>query len=194
YTGDDPEMQADNRWAIDMTVLEVRGRRYAVWSGWTHADDDVQYLFAAPMKSGIELAAPRTRIAHNADHLWERTEETPESRGLHEAPQVLVHGGRTFLTYSCGASWLPTYKIGLLELVGDDPLDPDAWQKHPEPVFRSTPLTYGVGHASFTTSPDRREHWIVYHAKRDREPGWRRAVFVQPFGFTADGFPVFGEP
>src|SRR5690606_13922900 len=112
----------------------------------------------------------------------------------HEAPQVLVHGGRTFLTYSCGASWLPTYKIGLLELVGDDPLDPDAWQKHPEPVFRSTPLTYGVGHASFTTSPDRREHWIVYHAKRDREPGWRRAVFVQPFGFTADGFPVFGEP
>src|SRR5690606_17479688 len=57
YTGDDPEMQADNRWAIDMTVLEVRGRRYAVWSGWTHADDDVQYLFAAPMKSGIELAA-----------------------------------------------------------------------------------------------------------------------------------------
>ncbi len=30
--------------------------------------------------------------------------------------------GRTFVVYSCGASWLPTYKLGMLELVVRIPL------------------------------------------------------------------------
>src|SRR5208337_1751262 len=34
YTGDDPAMQNANRWAIDLTVLELGSRRYAIWSGW----------------------------------------------------------------------------------------------------------------------------------------------------------------
>lgn len=194
YTGDDPAMRDDNRWAIDMTVLEHQDRRYAIWSGWNGADDDLQYLFAAPMRNPIELAGPRVRIANHADHDWERTEERAGSRGLNEAPQVLRHRGRTFLTYSCGASWLPTYKIGLLELTGSDPLDPAAWRKHPAPVFASTAATFGVGHASFTTSPDGAEHWLVYHAKCDAAPGWRRAVFAQPFSFREDGTPDFGRP
>lgn len=194
YTGDDPDMKAANRWAIDMTVLELDGGRYAIWSGWSEADDDKQFLYAARMKSPLEIAAPRRRIAGNDDHLWERTEETPTSRGLNEGPQVLRHGDRVFLTYSCGASWLPTYKLGLLELTGDDPLDPACWTKHPEPVFRSTAQTFGVGHASFTTSPDGAEHWIVFHAKRSRKPGWSRAIFAQPFRFDEKGWPVFGRP
>src|SRR5690606_9963871 len=82
YTGDDPAMRSDNRSAIDMTVLEHDGRRYAIWSGWSGADDDLQYLYVAPMKSGIELAAPRVRIADHADQVWERTEERLDSRGL----------------------------------------------------------------------------------------------------------------
>ncbi len=88
--------------------------------------------------------------------------------------------GRTFLVYSCAASWLPTYKLGMLELAGDDPLDAASWQKHPEPVFRSNGSTYGVGHSGFMTSPDGREWWHVYHAKMDPDPGWRRAIYTQP--------------
>ena len=115
-------------------------------------------------------------------------------RGLNEGPEVLQQAGRTFVTYSCAASWLPTYKLGMLELTGDDPLDPASWSKFPQPVFQSTNETYGVGHSCFVRSPDNSQWWHAFHAKRDRNPGWRRAIFVQPMQFTPQGLPEFGEP
>jgi len=193
-TGDGPDGRSPNVWAIDMTVLEHGGERYALWSGWDAPGTDRQFLYIAPMKSPIELSGPRVLLCGNDDHLWERTEERADSRGLAEGPQVLQHGGRTFVVYSCGASWLPTYKLGMLKLTGDDPLDPDSWTKFPEPVFRGTEKTYGVGHGCFVRSPDDGEWWHVYHAKRDRNPGWQRTIFAQPFGFTPDGLPDFGTP
>ncbi len=193
-TGQGADGRSPNVWAIDMTVLEHRGKRYGIWSGWDAPGTDRQFLYIAPMASPVKLSGPRVLICDNDDHLWERTEERAESRGLHEGPQVLQHGGRTFLIYSCGASWLPTYKLGLLELVGDDPLLPSSWKKHPEPVFRSSEKTFGVGHGGFVQSPDGAEWWHVYHAKRDRRPGWRRSIFVQPFRFDDSGFPDFGRP
>ena len=194
YTGDDPGMSVSNCWAIDMTILELGGRRYAIWSGWTDGND-VQYLYIAPMKDPLTLAGPRVRICANDDHIWERVDERLEGRGLNEAPEVLQHDGRTFLVYSCSGSWQPSYKLGLLELrLGGDPLNPADWRKFPEPVFQSNARTFGVGHNSFVKSPDGKEDWIVYHAKRDRRDGWQRAVFAQPFKWSPDGLPVFGEP
>ena len=128
-----------------------------------------------------------------------------------EGPQILAHAGRTFLLYSCGAAWLPTYKLGLLELTGHDPMDPASWQKHSRSVFQSTPRTFGVGHSCFVSTgdpasppggghgtgpspPDRPAWRHVYHAKRGRAPGWPRDVFLQPFHFDTTGFPQFGDP
>jgi GH43 family beta-xylosidase len=189
-TGDGADGKSPNIWAIDMTVLEVGGKRYAIWSGWDAPGTDKQFLYIAPMKSPTELAGPRVLLSKNDDYLWERTEEKQESRGLAEGPQVLQNGGKTFITYSTAASWLPTYKLGMLELTGKDPLDPKSWTKHSEPVFRSTEETYGTGHSCLDDS----QWWHVFHAKRDKGVGWRRAVFVQPFTFGADGQPDFGKP
>jgi len=194
YTGDDPEQKKDNCWAIDATVLEHQGKRYLIWSGWA-ADSDEQWLYIAPMKSPWELSGSRVRLCHNADHLWERVGEQPDQRGLHEGPQILKHDGRTFIVYSTSSSWQPTYKLGMLELKQDgDPLNPQDWIKGKSPVFVVTDDTYGVGHASFVKSPDGTEDWIVYHAKRDRNDGWARAVFVQPFTWGRKGRPRFGAP
>ncbi len=193
-TGDGEDGKSPNIWAIDMTVLEHGGKRYALWSGWDMPGSDRQFLYIAPMKSPTELAGPRVLICKNDTHLWEHTEEKQDSRGLAEGPQILQHGGRTFVTYSTAASWLPTYKLGLLELTGKDPLDPAAWSKYPEPVFQSTAATYGVGHSCFVKSPDNKEWWHVFHAKRDRDAGWRRAIFIQPFTFDNKGIPNFGTP
>lgn len=193
-TGEGADGKSPNIWAIDMTVLEHEGKRYALWSGWDKPGTDRQFLYIAPMASPLKLAAPRTLLVDNATHLWERTEENAESRGLNEGPQVLKRGGRTFVTYSCGASWKDTYKLGLLELTGPDPLDPASWTKHPEPVFTSGGKTIGVGHSTFVPSPDGSEMWHVFHAKIDARDGWRRAVYLQPLDFKADGFPDFGTP
>jgi GH43 family beta-xylosidase len=181
-------------WAIDMTVLDHKGRRYALWSGWDEPGSDRQFLYAAAMKSPTEIIPPRVRICSNDDFPWEFTLDGGKGRGLHEAPQVLKTERRTFLVYSCGASWKPTYKLGRLELKGGNPLDPDAWVKRERPAFTSTDETFGVGHSCFVPSPDGSQLWHVFHAKRDRDDGWRRGVFVQSMDFDPNGFPRFFRP
>lgn len=61
-------------WAIDMTILEHQGKRYALWSGWDEPGSDRQYLYAAAMESPTEIIPPRVRICGNDDYPWEFTE------------------------------------------------------------------------------------------------------------------------
>lgn len=190
-TGDTKDQ---NVWAIDMTPFEHQGKLYALWSGWDAPGTDRQFLYIAPMKSPVQLAGPRVLLCRNDDYRWEFTESGDKGRGLNEGPQVLKGTARTFVTYSCGASWLPTYKLGLLELTGEAPLNPASWKKHPKPVFQSTKETFGVGHSCFIKSPNGEDWWHIFHAKRDPKPGWQRAIFAQPFQFSKDGFPQFGKP
>jgi GH43 family beta-xylosidase len=95
-TGDGAGGTADNAWAIDMTVLEHGGRRYAVWSGWPDARTKVQHLYIAEMGSPTSLAGRRVQLGSPYDFAWERIrEDRPDA--VNEAPPPLVHGGRTFL-------------------------------------------------------------------------------------------------
>lgn len=192
-TGDGEGGTADNAWAIDMSVLEHDGRRYAVWSGWPDAATRLQHLYIAEMESPTSLRTRRVQLASPFDYPWERIRDD-EPEAINEAPQPLVHEGRTFLVYSCGSALLPSYKLGLLELVGSDPLDPAAWYKKPEPIFTSTETTFGVGHSSFVRSPDGTEWWHAYHAKIVRDRNFKRVLHVQPMEWSADGEPVLGSP
>mgnify|MGYP003288057659 CR=1 FL=1 len=89
-------------------------------------------------------------------------------------------------------------RLGLLGLTTPtaDPLNPASWIKA-GPVFTGLPSAgvHGVGHASFTTSPDGTEHWIVYHSKTQTTSGWDdRVIRMQKFTWNADGTPNFGTP
>lgn len=189
YTGDDLEGKTNNRWAIDSTVLERQGQRYLIWSGWED-ERDIQYLYIAKLElDPVRLTTPRVRICNNCDYLWERVEETKETRGLNEGPEILyAPNGRVFLSYSCGASWLPTYKVALLELVGDDPMQSASWRKLPEPFLQSDARQFGVGHGCFLRDNDAQMRYI-YHAKVERSPGWKREVFTRFVDFDAEGLP-----
>jgi GH43 family beta-xylosidase len=192
YTGDDFARHRNNRWAIDGTVLEHQGSRYLLWSGW-HDGRDEQWLYIAPMANPWTLSGPRVRLCENDDFGWERVGESRRERGLNEGPQVLQRNGRTFVVYSCSGSWEPSYKLGMLELAPHgDPLDPYAWRKQAAPVLESSKATCGVGHCSFTQSPDGTEDWIVFHAKVSRAHGWTRVIHAQRFTWDDDGRPVFG--
>ncbi len=194
YTGDDIAGRTHNRWAIDAAPFELDGRLYLVWSGWPDTCD-IQYLYIAPMENPWTVGGQRVKICENDTHVWERVSERQAERGLHEGPTIIQRNGRLFVLYACSSSWEATYKLGLLYMnAGDDPLDPRSWKKLDRPAMQSTSEVFGLGHASVTTSPDGTEDWIVFHAKRFREPGWQRAVWVQPFGWTKEGFPDFGSP
>ncbi|HEX9940362.1 MAG TPA: glycoside hydrolase family 43 protein [Longimicrobium sp.] len=180
-----------NVWAIDVTVARIGTELYAVWSGWeanASIDRTPQHLYAAHMSNPWTIDGPRGRISSPVES-WERGTELD----LQEGPQFLQRNGQTFIVYSTRESWLPDYRLGLLRLVGADPLNPASWVKT-GPVFQAAGTVYGPGHASFTTSPDGTQSWIVYHAKVASAPGWDRVIRAQPFTWNADGTPAFGTP
>ncbi|GAB6119477.1 glycoside hydrolase family 43 protein [Dysgonomonas termitidis] len=195
FTGDDLRKKDDpreNRWAIDMTVFEWKNKLYAVWSGWEQiekTDKTQQYLYIAGMENPWTLSTGRILLS-KPDAKW----ETGGPLDLNEGPEVLINGDNLFIIYSCGQSWLETYKLALLRLKDKDAdlLERANWEKS-GPVFTGNNKVHGVGHASFTTSPDGTQNWIVYHSKIDLKPGWRRDIRIQQFTFGKSGAPVFGK-
>ncbi|HKG90474.1 MAG TPA: glycoside hydrolase family 43 protein [Gemmatimonadaceae bacterium] len=193
YTGDDVASRTDPKWAIDLTVHRIAGQLYAVWSGWEQnatTDKTPQHLYIARMSDPMTVGSNRVKISSPVES-WERGTELD----LQEGPEFLVNGPHTFLVYSTRESWLRDYRLGLLRLTSDaDPMSPASWTKSSGPVFAGTSDVYGVGHASFTTSPDGTEYWIVYHSKNSTAPGWDRSIRMQKFTWNADGSPNFGMP
>ncbi|HET8657117.1 MAG TPA: glycoside hydrolase family 43 protein [Longimicrobiaceae bacterium] len=200
----EPPVRVDpafDHYAIDASVLRMPGGRlYLMYAAGG--------LFIAPLSSPTHVAAPGVKIADRTYHPWEhgwRREggEWVQDAGYWiEAPEALIHDGRVFVIYSAGHTATPHYYLGMLSLRGDDPMDPAAWSKSPEPVFApyesAAGDVYTTGHNSFTTSPDGTEDWLVYHARDVKWPSpdvhGRRTVRVQPFTWKADGTPDFGHP
>lgn len=101
------------------------------------------------------------------------------------------------IIYSAARSDNANYCLGQLELVGEDPMNAEDWVKHDGCVFYQNKLTsaVGVGHASFTKSPDGSQDWIVYHGMVDPTTGWAaRTIRTQEFTWNADGSPKFPRP
>jgi len=193
YTGDDIAGGTGNRWSIDLTVHTIGSQLYAVWSGWESdatTDRTPQHLYIARMSNPWTIATNRVKLS-SPTASWERGTELD----LEEGPEFLTHGDQVFIVYSTRESWLKDYQLGQLRLSSAtaDPMDPASWIKS-GPVFSGTVDVFGVGHASFTTSPDDSESWIVYHSKISATPGWDRVIRMQKFSWGADGAPTFGLP
>lgn len=192
FTGDDYDSATfrNNIWAIDMNVFEYMSKWYAVWSGWERqvdTDQTQQNTYIAELIKPWKLG--KRVLISKPEEEWERGEVF----ALQEGQEVLTHNKDLFIVYSTRGSWTVHYKLGLLKLIGENPLDPDAWEKH-GPVFEGTNTVHGVGHASFVKSPDNSEYWIFYHSKKDTVPGWNRDVRLQRFDFGENGLPAFGKP
>ena len=193
YTGDDVAAGTENIWSIDLTVARIGDQLYALWSGWPEnrtTDRTPQYLYMARMSNPWTISSDRVLISSPAEP-WELGSEL----NLQEGPQFLRRDDQLFIIYSTRESWLREYRLGQLRLrsAGADPMTVGSWIKS-GPVFTGTENVYGVGHASFTKSPDGKEDWIVYHTKVSPTPGWDRVIHMQRFTWNPDGSPNFGVP
>ncbi len=176
-------------WAIDASVFTLQGKLYYVFSAW---EGDNQNLFIAAMRDPWTLEGGRRRLS-TPSYDWERS-----IANVNEGGVALQHEGKTFIVYSASACWGPDYKLGMLELVGADPLAMSSWRKHREPVFARADgnEAFGPGHNGFFKSPDGSEDWIVYHAN-DSASGacdTKRTTRAQKLTWKADGTPDFGTP
>jgi GH43 family beta-xylosidase len=179
-----------DRWAIDGTVLSWQGQLYFIWSGWPGSSNGQQNLYIAEMSDPLTISSNRVLIS-SPQYAWEQF-----GLSINEGPQILTHEGELHIVYSGSSYWTHEYALGRLTYDGvGSLLDAASWQKDPNPVFQQAGNVVGTGHASFTTSQDETEHWIVYHAHHDKN-NWQddRDVYIQEFEFAADGTPDFGTP
>lgn len=193
YTGDNPADATSNVWAIDMTMLEHKGKLYSIWSGWIKqetTDATQQHLYISEMENPYTMKGKRVKLSSPIES-W----ETGGPLNLNEGPEILKNGENVFVIYSCRESWLVEYRQGMLQLINPDGdlLDPASWKKS-GPVFQGNSQVHGVGHCSFVKSPDNTEDWIIYHSKKSTASGWERDVRMQPFQWNSDGTPDFGQP
>jgi GH43 family beta-xylosidase len=178
--------------------MHYRNKLYFIWSGWVNNNDGFpQHLFIAEMSSPTKISSKRVLIASPVNN-WEK-DGTPDRKGLLEGPEVLVSPkGKYFITYSGGASWTEFYKIGVLELRGDNPMNPSHWFHDPNPLFGESKETsvYGTGHASYVKSKDGKQDYIVYHAMAVPNGGWAgRTTRIQEFHWNpVSQYPEFGRP
>jgi GH43 family beta-xylosidase len=205
---------ASDKWAIDASVFENRGRIYAVWSGWEGDENGTQSIYIAELKNPWTVKGKRTRIS-TPDHPWEEIGDLPlrgdpeQNPGantadpphvnVNEGPEILQHGDKVFLIYSASGCWTNFYELGMSSTsASSDLLKSSSWQKTALPVFWESPSAhaYGTGHNGFFKSPDGKEDWIIYHANSEPNQGCggKRSPRAQPFTWKADGTPEFGRP
>ncbi len=177
---------------LDGSVFEHGGKRYFVYSAYIGPQS---VLVISLMKNPWTLAGKQVVIA-KPDKIWEKF----GGREILEGPQFLTNNtGKVFIIYSASACWADEYSLGMLTANDKaDLLNPTSWVKSAEPVFKQSAAhhVYAPGHNSFFTSPDGKEHWILYHANTGAGHGCdhRRSPRMQPFQWKKDGTPDFGEP
>ncbi|ODM96220.1 Extracellular exo-alpha-(1-_5)-L-arabinofuranosidase [Orchesella cincta] len=184
----------DDFWAIDATVLQYgTGQLYLIWSGWPTLNAGFpQNIYIARLCDPETICSQRVLLAEPI-FSWEQHGEP-----LLEGPQILHNAGRVFLIYSASGSWTADYTLGFMGIDNlADPLNPGNWWRHNQPVFwrNDEQKVFGVGHASFTKSPDGTENYIMYHAMEDPAMGWdNRTARIEKFGWNPDNSPAFPRP
>lgn len=194
---------ATDKWAIDASVFENKGRNYMIWSGWEGDADGEQRIYIARMKNPWTIDSKRTMLSY-PQHPWERVGDllkrpaTPHV-SVNEGPEILKHGDDIFLVYSASGCWTDYYELGVLRAKASaNLLNPASWTKYDHPFFRQDPKAgvYGPGHNGFFKSPDGKEDWIIYHANSapGQGCGGHRSPRAQRFTWNPDGTPNFGTP
>lgn len=197
------EVNTYDQFAIDGTYFFYNNQTYHIYSCWQEATSAwPANLCITHMSDPWTVDTPLTdrRIISVPSEPWERVPYgRPDTRlATNEGPQQLTNPttGQNFVVYSAARVNTPFYCLGYLELVGTDPMQAYSWRKHRDGcVFHQNPAAgiYGTGHASFTTSPDGSEDYVVYHAQTTAQPtaDLYRTVRIQKFTWNDDGTPRF---
>ena len=181
----------DQTTAIDASLLQIQGKLYMMYV----LEKGSNAVYIAPMSDALTISGS-PRLIIDPDEPWEQGYQASSHYPVAEGPEALYHDGRTFIVYSASDTGNYNYCLGLMIYKGGDPLDRQSWEKK-GPVFQysSDNGVFGPGRAHFTTSPDGKQFWMVYHAKTTPDFTYQgRETRAQPFTWNADGTPDFGVP
>jgi len=188
--------QFNNEWVAGPKVLSYGGKNYLIWVGRSggpeskNVGDHWQCLYID------ELINPWTVAGHAAMICrptlpWEKhgagmTGTGDQRRMLPEVIEggtpVITEDGTLYLLYAGSGYWTPHYAIGLMKLVGSDPMNPAHWQKGAKPIFKASQEVVGSANACYVPSPTGTSHWAIYHAYvGQKTQGVPRQLFAEPY-------------
>ncbi|KAI7775895.1 hypothetical protein LA080_006145 [Diaporthe eres] len=186
------ELNTYDQFAIDGTYFIHNQQIYHIYSCWQEQTSAWPANLCITHMSDpwtVDTNLTDRRMISVPNEPWERVPYgRPDTRlATNEGPQQLINPttGQNFVVYSAARVNTPFYCLGLLELVGNDPMQYQSWRKHRDGcVFHQNTQAsvFGTGHASFTTSPDGSENYIV---------DIYRTVRTQKFSWNDDGTPNF---
>lgn len=179
--------------SLDATVFENGGERYYIWAEKTGVGKKVSNLYIARMESPVKLSTDQVLLT-TPDYAWERIDFW-----VNEAPAILKHDGRIFMTFSASATGA-CYCMGLMYIDEDaDVLDPHAWTKLRYPVLQTDEErgVYGPGHNCFVKAEDGETDLCIYHARQYDEIAGdplydpNRHAMAMKVAYDDRGFPIF---
>lgn len=188
-----------NKWAIDASEFEYKGKQYLIWAGWEGDSNISQNIYIAALSNPWTIGSRRVMLS-SPQYPWEKKGSGNGLPFVNEGPEILISPkGHLFLTYSASGCWTDDYALGMLTLKpGGDPMNQNDWTKSATPVFSKniSNQAYGPGHNGFFSSPDGKEEWIIYHANPQSGQGCSnfRSPRMQPIHWRRDGTPDFGVP
>jgi GH43 family beta-xylosidase len=115
---------ASDRWAIDGSVFEDRGKLYLIWSGWEGDTNGTQNIYIARMKNPWTVESASLRVS-TPKYPWEKVGDVDQKKSLqdpphidvNEGPEILQHDDKIFVIYSAAPAgrtitnwaWLQPY-------------------------------------------------------------------------------------
>jgi GH43 family beta-xylosidase len=178
--------------AIDPSLLTVNGVRYLMY---VTVDKGENAIYIVRLKTPLEPTGDKSPIAE-PEYPWEKGAGSVKNYPVTEGPTALYHNARTFIVYSGSDTASSAYCLGLMTLIGSDPLRRQNWMKTDHPVFSANPSNgiYGPGRGTFAIASDGSD-WLLYAAKTTDAPtAAKRATRAQRFRWNADNTPNFGIP
>lgn len=186
----------NNEWVAGPKVLNYGGKRYLIWVGRfggpesKRVGDHWQCLYIDELLNPWTVAG-RAVMINRPTLAWEKhgagmTGSGDQRRMLPEVIEggtpVITDDGTLYLLYAGSGYWTPHYAIGAMKLVGSDPMNPDHWEKSPQPIFKASDEVVGSANACYVSSPTGKTHWAIYHAYVGQKTrGIPRQLFAEPY-------------
>lgn len=175
---------------VGITMVSFGILKNMFFRGYQQSDET--YLNClVQMSDPNTICGPRVMISE-PDQAWEMKNSVGEYANLfiNEGPCAFEEDGRHYVLYSANGGWDADYCMGLLELVGDDPMNARCWKKHDGPVLASNSVVLGPGHGSVLAG----EHKVFFAGWdcEDPSPDWNSVkVWVAEYRFEDGEMRIF---
>ncbi len=157
--------------------LDDDGSLYIYYVSWREGKTYALYAMKMEPDCVTPILSTETLVIKATDD-WEQ-QQAPVA----EAPYVLKHKGKYYLTYSGSHFESKGYAVGYA--ISDSPLGPFV-KYEGNPIFSHHYLAHGPGHHCLVKAPDNEDLFIVYHTHHNTEAVQPRNICIDRIRFAPE--------